>query len=702
MKKFYVILIFFLFFSCDVSLYAQLPADQQKAIVLKRMIEMKHYSPRPVDDSFSLFVFKTIINTVDQKRLLFTAQEFKQLSAFKYTLDDELNGNGWAFLDLFSDLYKRSLHRADSIINRLAQKPFDFSINDTIAFSKEESFSFAADNIALSNRWAHYLKFSALNEIYDAVDDDSTKNTDFKTALVSMEASTREKIKRSKLRGLKKLLDYPAGFPVLVKEIYFNAIASAFDPHSNYFSPQEKEKFQSEMSTEAYSFGLELDENSKGQIVIERLTPGGPAWLSGELHKGDELQSLQWEGKEETNISGATLEEIYAILESSMRDKLVFKFRKTDGTIKTVTMRKEKIENEENIVKSFLLQGDKKIGYILLPGFYTEWGNESGSRCANDVAKEIVKLKKENINGLILDLRFNGGGSLGEAMEMAGIFIDEGPLAIEKHREGKLITLKDPNRGTIYDGPLVLMVNGQSASASEMLSASLQDYNRAVIVGSNTYGKATMQLLFLLDTMKNKPEAGEGREMVKITAGKLYRLNGESAQLKGVVPDVLLPDAFDALEFREKFSPNALPYDTVKKNTYYLPLPPLPVKELVQKSAVRIQNDIGFQNIKTFVDLEYKLQHEKTNFVPLRWQQFENWRQQQDAGLHIKEGMFTSGIKKFTADNHQSDKQWMMNNEYAKEVNVIWLENISKDIYIREAFMVLCDLINLQKPTIKN
>src|SRR5688572_21233923 len=185
------------------------------------------------------------------------------------------------------------------------------------------------------------------------------------------------------------------------------------------------------------------------------------------------------------------------------------KFKKTDATIKTVFLRKEKIENEENIVRGFVLKGEKKIGYILLPGFYTEWENESGSSCANDVAKEIVKLKRENIEGLILDVRFNGGGSMGEAMELTGIFIDEGPLAGTKYRDGKVAFMKDPNRGQIYTGPMVLMVNGQSASASEMLAAALQDYNRAVIVGSNTFGKATMQQMMPLDTAQRNPLSGD-------------------------------------------------------------------------------------------------------------------------------------------------------------------------------------------------
>jgi carboxyl-terminal processing protease len=538
--------------------------------------------------------------------------------------------------------------------------------------------------------------------VYDAVNADSSKKIMFKTGLTSLEPAIREKVKKTELKTLKKILDYPAGYPALVTEVYLNAIASCFDPHTNYFSPQEKEEFQSQLSTEAYFFGITLNENEKGQIVIDQLTPGGPAWKSGGLNKGDELLNLQWEGKEVRDMTGATVEEVYDVLDEQIHERLVFKFRKADGTVKTVLLRKEKLDNEENIVKGFILKGEKKIGYILLPGFYTEWENESGSGCANDVAKEIVKLKKENIDGLILDVRFNGGGSVGEAMEMIGIFIDEGPLAAVKTKEGKQSTLKDPNRGTIYDGPLTLMVNGQSASASELLAASLQDYNRAVVVGSNTYGKATMQLMFPMDTVTSKLSTGNSRgDMIKITDGKIYRLTGLSAQLNGVTPDVVLPDAFAGLEFREKFTKYALASDTAKPNAYYKPLPALPVSELAKRSAERTAANGDFQSIKKIIEAQKKAGALATQIIPLKWDSFEKWIQQQELEQHVMQGE-GKGSSKFTAENYAQDKQLLQGNQYAKEINQIWLTNLAEDIYIQEAFLILTDLINLHKPATKN
>jgi len=697
MKKLVFVIIVFLFIK--EATFAQLPPVQQKAIIIKRMAELNHYAPRPVDDSFSESLFQLILEEADPRRLLFTAAEYEQLKSFRNSLDDELHGNSWNFYEKFSSIYKKSLVRADSIINKVLAKSFDYMAAETLGQSKKTAdFNFSTDIAALTNRWSRYLKYLILNEVYDVVSaTDSAKKVPFKTGLTNLEPAARERIKKSELKAIRNIMEHPSGFAAIVTELYLNAIASCFDPHTNYFSPEGKENLQAELSTEAYFFGIVFSDDEKGKITIEKLTPGGAAWKSGEINKGDELVSLLWEGKEVQDMTGATLEEVYEVLDQSNHDKMIFRLRKADGTISNVMLRKEKADNEENIVKSFVLKGEKKIGYVLLPGFYTEWENETGSSCANDVAKEILKLKKENIDGLILDVRYNGGGSLGEAMDMIGIFIDEGPLAAEKGKDGKLLTLKDPNRGTIYDGPLTLMVNGQSASASEVLAASLQDYNRAVIVGSTTYGKATMQELFPMDTNSKKAITGnEKGDMVKITTGKLYRVNGSTAQLKGVVPDVVFPGAFDGLEIGERFQKFPLIADSVKRNSYYKPLPYLPVSELISRSTGRINSHPDFQVIKKIVEEQQRMMQTNTITIPLKADLFEKWIKQQELDLEAMKGEGKPSTA-FVVENHTSDRQLMVNNPYAKEINDAWLKNLADDIYIQEAFLVIADLINLQK-----
>lgn len=676
---------------------AQLPPVQQKAIIVKRVIEMNHLSPKPVNDSFSITMFKAIINTADRRRLLFTDAEFKSLQVYETKLDDELNGGKWIFFDQFLGLYKKALVRADSLVSKLTQKPFDFTASEKVSFGKRDMFNFAADLPALSSRWLRYMKYTALSEMYEEVSDDETGNTSFKSVIARSEPMTREWIRKTEIKTLKRVTEHASGIDGYVKELYLNALASVFDPHTNYFSPQANENFKEQLSGEELSFGLDLDENEDGEIVVDQLAPGGSAWKTGELNKGDVVLSIVEEGKQAVDMTGATLDEAEEELDKPSAKKIILKVQKTDGTTQQVMLRKEKIEDEESIVKSFILEGEKKIGYILLPGFYTEWENESGSSCANDVAKEIVKLKKENIDGLILDVRYNGGGSMGEALDMLGIFIDEGPLLGLKLNEPKVTFLKDPNRGTIYAGPMALMINGQSASASEILAASLQDYNRAVIVGSNSFGKATMQQMHPLDTFAKKdakPPSGN-KEMVKITGGKLYRLTGETAQRNGVKPDVILPDAFDGLEYREKFYPNVLGAEPVAKNNYYKPLPTLPVADLAAKSAQRVKDNSGFATINTIVKAMIT-RTENTASVSLKWDEFETWAKQNDKEADLLKGEQKTEKPVYSVTNHSLDKALLINNEYARELNSEWLADIGTDIYIHETYRVLCDLIKLR------
>jgi carboxyl-terminal processing protease len=676
--------------------HAQLPRAQQQAIVLKRMIERNHYSPRPVDDSLSSETFLKFIDELDPRRQFFIADDYKKLSTFRYKLDDELNGKGWEFLDLATGLYQERLKKADTIINLVLQKPFDFSADESVVFSNDKQFSFASTTAELTGRWNKWFKFLALNALYDIRENDSIADQPVKALLARHEVNLRQKIKTVHLRESQAILQNPGGFADYVKGIYFNSIAKSFDPHTAFFSPQEQENFQSAISTEEYSFGFEIGEDDRGNVIIDQVIPGGPAWKSGELNKNDLLLQLQWEGRQPADITMMTIEEAEEILHQYNHGNITVKIKKGNGTTRTMTLRKEKVEMEDDVVKGYVLQGEKRIGYISLPDFYTNWEDETGSGCANDVAKEIIKLKKENIEGLILDVRYNGGGSMWESLQMAGIFIDEGPLLGQKEKTGKLVFLKDPNRGTIYDGPMVLMVNGQSASASESLAAALQDYNRAVIVGSATYGKATMQQVFALDTMYSKPTTPSASGYVKITLGKLYRVNGQTAQLNGVIPDVLLPDAFDGLEYREKFSPDVLPVDSVKKNAYYKPLAALPVKELSSLSDQRISNNQYFTGIKKAIQLQAAMMKSEQT-ISLKSEAFEKWKKEIENAEKIMDEKEKPATKIFTARTHQQDKLMMVSNEYSRSIDQMMLKQLQHDIYIEQAYLVITDLIRLQK-----
>jgi carboxyl-terminal processing protease len=310
---------------------------------------------------------------------------------------------------------------------------------------------------------------------------------------------------------------------------------------------------------------------------------------------------VRWEGKESIDVSDATAGELYHILSTEGADRLTLGVRKADGTLKEVNLQKARVagtpEEDDDKVQGFLLKGAKTIGYISLPAFYEDWENNKGvNGCANDVAKEIIKLKKENIGGLILDLRYNGGGSMNEAVQLSGLFIDAGPVGQVLSRDPKVYTLKDINRGTVWSGPLLVLVNGSSASASEMVAGTLQDYNRALIVGSPTYGKATAQVVLPMDTTVNLEQLDRrtvASSYLKVTISKLYRVNGSTAQMTGVKPDVLLPEPPGAGTEREADERFVLPPTPIAANKYYLPLPALPVAD-EQALAQKAMNGIPF------------------------------------------------------------------------------------------------------------
>lgn len=659
-----------------LSIAAFSQSNRELAQGLKAQIEKTHYSPRAIDDNFSSMMFEKIINHLDPRHLVFTQEDYKTLSAYRHQLDEEVNGGSWQFLDLVSGLYRQKLKKADSMVVSILQKPFDFTVAETIRFSNENRFHFATNDADLRNRWSKWFKLQMLTSLSDLQQADSTSPS-LKVLLQKNEVSIRDKIRKTNQRFLQSLQD-PLVYDSYLKDVYLNALTTTFDPHTMYFSPQDKEDYQSELSTEQFSFGFEVDETNDGKIIIAHLIPGGPAWKSGELHTNDELLQLKWEGREPRDISTLTYDEVDEVLNEPNKGLLMVKVRKKNGLLVSVSLKKEKIETGEDVVKGFILEGPKKIGYISLPDFYTTWEDGQGSGCANDLAKEIIRLKKEKIEGLILDVRYNGGGSLEEALQLAGVFIDEGALTGTKNKSGKLVYLKDPNRGTAFDGPLVLLVNGQSASASELLAAVLQDYNRGVVVGSPTFGKATMQQIFPL-------ESHPGQGFVKITTGKLYRVSGSTAQLKGVIPDIHLPDAFEASQYGERFLEHALTPDSVKRNAYYKPLAELSLALLRQKSSERIIMNRHFKEVTASVA------DTSASMIPLQLQAYEKWLAKQK-GPVVSE---PAASNLFKAQNHKDGTQQALSDEYTRSISDVTLKNIQQDIYIEEAYQIMIDLINM-------
>jgi carboxyl-terminal processing protease len=650
-------------------------------------IEKTHYQPILPDNKWSREVFRIFINLLDPQGIYFTQADYNLLLKSRDSIDNFVMECQGVLLSKITDLYKQRLIEADTLISVIMDKPFDFSQNDTLIYY-DDSTEYTKSNEDLYHRWENVLKYRTLAYLLSSVGHDSDLQK-----IIEKEPEARKTIKRKQKQRILRLLSPPAGFDNQVAEQFYNAIAQSFDPHTSYFSLSEKTDFESELSTSQFSYGFEVEETENGDMEIARLVPGGPAWKSNELHKGDVLIEVKWPetaSYDLTLLDGYEMEDLF---KNAVSSKMELTVRKANGQIKKVSLVKEKLSTNENTIKSFVLKGEDNIGYISLPGFYTEWDNENPSGCSIDMAKEILKLRKDNIDGVIIDLRFNGGGSMGEAISLAGIFVNEGPLCILKNRTDKPVVVKDLNRGTIYDGPLLLMVNGYSASASEILAGCLQDYHRAIIVGSRTYGKATSQIIVPVEQSPENTTQPEG--FVKVTTGKIYRITGKSHQKTGITPDVQLPEYMESGQ-HESDAKNALKSDSILKKVYFNSLPPLPIAQIAAQSKIRVKNNHGFKQIQKFNDSIGTSMHKREK-IPLRWDYFRDseWKLYQAA----KE--LDSIVKKkpqaYKVINNKYDKQVIDLDSYKSETNSILIKNVENDIYIEESYRILNDLINFKQ-----
>jgi carboxyl-terminal processing protease len=662
------------------------------AFIITRMVAKFHIQPRTLNDTLSTDFFNQFLKQLDADHIYFNKEDITQLSVFRLQLDDQIKQQKTDFLKLITTIYSKRLQQADSIIDAIAKKPFSFSVTEK--FTVAEDTSYPSDVISMNNKLYKKIKLEILNDMLDANDTLSSSNASKqKQMLDSVQLVSQKKVQSVYKRDIIRVLQSPGGVEQFVADEYCKALASCYDPHTEFFPLTEKENFESELGNQQFRFGFAIKEDKDGGVSINDLEPGSPAFKCGLLNKGDKFQTLQWQGQNAIDVSDATANELGEILSQSNHDKIIITVKKEDGTLRTVTLIKAQAEADDDTkVKSFLLKGNKTFGYISLPAFYNNWEDENtgNNGCANDVAKEVLKLKKENITGLILDLRYNGGGSIREAVELAGIFIDAGPVAQMKSRsDEKIFTLKDVNRGTIYDGPLLILVNGYSASASELVAGSLQDYNRALIVGSSTYGKATGQVVLPLDTTIdiNKDNSDKKADnYLKVTTDKLYRITGNTAQFTGVKPDIELPDFLQADPQREADDAFALLPTSVDANKYYQPYPKLPVS-LLQSTAKQDADTIKFfKQLQEYIN-QYKLIN-AAHDISLNWK---------DALAEEKKDSISTAFDtvnytiNYAVQNNAYDLEKLKADASSNEINDAFIKYLSHDPYIKISY----DLLNV-------
>ncbi len=659
-----------------------------RASLLNSVLQRYHIEPRQVNDSLSSALFDGVLKTLDPRGTVFTRIEIQKLEAFRYKLDEELLEKRCSFLDKLTESYRLCLQRADTIAGSVLSKPLNFSEKDTGTFSYRRSPNFAANRLELERTWIRFYKTRWLTILSSTADS---------TAKKPVESEWREKMKQREQKDIRKLL--AENLEEIVAMAYLHSLSTCFDPHSMFFNSNKYTNWMNHLTVKTETFGIVWAENDKGEVEVSRLLPGSFAWKCNQLHKGDVLMKVK-EGV--TEILDATIQEADDIMESLDEysgKKMNVVVRKNSGEMVEVALVKQTISLDEDRLHSYLIDGEQKVGYITLPDFYTDADRRGSQGCANDVAKEILKLQKENIQGLIIDLRNNGGGSMQEAMELAGIFIDEGPLFYTKENDGKVHVMKDPNRGTIYNGDMLVLVNGFSASASELLAGVLQDYNRAVIAGSRTYGKATMQEILPLDTSGLSRKIYEDRTglgYIKVTGGKLYRLGGGSHQKTGVIPDICIPDIYAKNPWREEYEPNALKADSVSKRAAFTPGTALPLKELVAKSAQRQSTSSRYSRITGLADSIYSLPKGGLK-IALQEKDYRAFTQNYRNLYQSLQKASTDSLNALPVRSVSFDEQLLKADEYRNNLFNDALKNIRDDIYVQEAYNIIKDLITSHK-----
>lgn len=648
---------------------------------LVKIINQYHVQPIPVDDDWSKKLFDEFFYALDPSHLIFTQQDLAGLDSYRLSLDDSLKALKFeTFLTKSKQLYDKKLEVAKNEIAKILNSPLDFSNQTFYSLIPPSNESFEVDEVSLRAKRLTNIKFEFLNAIQNELV--TAFDSDIPKLIKSKDAEIREMIKKKELRYLNKLNTRED-----IAKTFLESIAQIYDPHTRFFNPSEGNEFLTGNNPEIESFGLGIKEDEFGGAVIEKVQPASPVWNSNEIHKGDQILSVKNEIGETILDGDFSFVDLYGLLETGPK-KITLTIKKQDGQIKTVPLEKEKIEASENVIRSFILSDSiTTIGYISLPGFYSEWNESAVAGCAQDFAKEIIKLKKDKIEGLIVDVRFNGGGSVQEAIDLAGIFVDIGALAILQEMKEEPTTLKDSNRGTIYDGPMVVLVNNFSASAAELFAAALQDHNRAIIVGSTTYGKATGQVVFPFSTNFLKTDIDEKSDQVKVTYAKLYRVTGFSLQKKGVIPDIHLPDFYSSLFLREEYERNALVCMPISKKVYYTPYPALPIQDLANKSKTRIDSSSAFKTLMEInnglaqpiplLPIAFRNHFMKHAETSLAFQNLETQKRLNVRGLHF-------------------DKKLLEVDPFRNQINEEIVKEIQTSISIEESFRILQDYINIK------
>jgi carboxyl-terminal processing protease len=663
-----------------------------------QLLAQGHYSPQAINDQFSAKIYSAYLKQMDPEKAILLQADIKELQAYQTLIDDEIQRTPVDFFYKFNTRYKQRLTEIKASLPKLTEKPFDFTKHDSLV-TEYDKRTFASNAKTQQDYWQQKLKFVALEKLIDLQEqrDKASAETPKETD-VQLEVRAREFARTTLDKSLDRFLNKTSDDDRF--SVFVTTITNMMDPHTDFFMPVEKRSWDEKLSGKFYGIGALIGETN-GYLQISSVSPGGPAWKTGEVNDGDFILKIAEGDKEPVDVMGYDIPDGVKLIRGDKGTTVKLTLKKTDGTVKVVSIVREELKLEETFAKGCLIKdGGQKTGYIYLPKFYTPMGDEGGRSCAADLAAEITKLQAENIEGLIIDLRDNGGGSLYEVVQMVGLFIPSGPVVQVKNGDGRVSFLPDEDNGRVhYSGPLVVMVNEFSASASEIFAAAIQDYKRGLIVGSSsTYGKGTVQRPIPLSRLTKEEDTDLGT--VHLTIQKYYRVNGSSTQLKGVEPDLVLPGYYENYKIREKDNKSALAWDEIRKLSYTTWSKAANLDQLRQRFQQRMDSTNVLSKIRensawlaaqqdAALDLNLNAYKEREKLVNERAKQAR-------ALLVLSHEMDVTRIGAETAANTSPS---------TASYNTRWLNYLKKDRYLYEANRVVADMIeglNKAPVTMKN
>jgi len=661
------------------------------------VLEKGHYSPKDMDDAFSRNIYKNFIDGVDPLKRYFLNSDIEEFKQYETAIDDQIKIKDVTFFKLVYTRLTERITQIEKIYPRILELPFNYSIDEELNVDYDK-ITYPNNIKALENRWRKQLKFTTISNYYDLIEENGTnlnekstegKSEDFENpkSLSEIEIEARENTKSSMSEYFDFVNDLES------KDyfgIFLNTIVEEFDPHTNYFAPSDRDRFELQMSGKLEGIGARLQKKNDYIKIIEVIS-GGPAWRGEHVEVGDMIMKVRQESeKEAVSIIGMRLDDAVKLIKGPKGTKVILTIKRVDGSIEEEIIIRDVVEIEETYAKSALIKKeDKNYGLIDLRQFYFDMQNYKERNAASDVKKEIIRLKKEGMEGLIIDLRGNGGGSLRTAVDMAGLFIKEGPIVQVASSGSKKEVLNDNDDEIVWNGPLVILINELSASASEILAAAMQDYKRAIVVGSKqSYGKGTVQNLLDLNQWLRNNEMGDMGSL-KLTTQKFYRVNGGSTQLEGVKSDVVMADRYSYIDIGEKDYDNPLPYDKIEPANYEVWNGNIDYNKTISRSVERITKS---QQLKLIDENAQWIKNRRdVTTVNLNYESYKK-----DIESRIDE------TKKFDSIDNYDNKliyeslpfeiELMKQDSTLFEKRKRWHKSLVNDIYIEEGINILQDL----------